>query len=257
MSDNKTYTLSIAGFDPSAGAGILADIKTFESIGVYGLGICSAITYQNDVSFERVDWIKKEQIIEQFDVLSKRFKIAFVKIGLIEDLETLLYILNYLKSCNKEIKIVWDPILKASAGFDFHRSLDAEKLKATCKQLYLITPNREEIKQLVAGLSEEEGAKELSKQCAVLLKGGHADGEKSTDILFENASQHAYKSDRIDNGSKHGSGCVLSSAVTGYLAKGDTLNEACEKAKQYINEYLASSKTLLGFHYKAKTAYAD
>ncbi len=256
-SDNKIYALSIAGFDPSAGAGILADIKTFESIGVYGLGICSAITYQNDISFERVDWIKKEQIREQFYVLSKRFKIEFIKIGLVESPDTLIYILDFLKTGNNEIKIIWDPILKASAGFDFHPLFDEKNMEAIYKQLYLITPNREEIKRLVPHFDEIEGARHIGKSCSVLLKGGHAEGEKLVDILFTNNRESNYYADRIPNGAKHGSGCVLSSAITGYLAQRKEINEACKKGKEYIHEFLSSSETLLGIHYKEKTIHAD
>ncbi len=257
MSQNISYALSIAGFDPSGGAGILADIKTFESIGVYGLGVCSGITFQNDISFERVDWVKKEDILEQFIVLSKRFDIKYVKIGLIESMGCLEYVLNFLKVTNPEMKIIWDPILKATAGFEFHNSEEFQKLDAIYKQLYLITPNREEIRKLLPELKEEAGANSIAENCAVLLKGGHSKGENVRDILFNNKKEHYFDTKRILNGAKHGSGCVLSSAITGYLAQGMVLNDACEKGKIYINEYLASSESLLGFHYKGKDIYAD
>lgn len=250
MKEDKIVALSIAGFDPSAGAGILADIKTFESAGVYGLGVCSSITYQNDLSFERVDWLSKEQIAEQFDILAKRFKIRYVKIGLVENLDTLLFIISHLKTYNRTIKIVWDPILKSSTGFEFHVMFEEKHMKDIYKQLALITPNREEIRKLVSHLSEAEGARHISRTCPVLLKGGHAAGDKSTDILYEKKEEHYYYADRIPNGTKHGSGCVLSAAITAELAKGEVLHVACEKAKLYMNSYLASSETLLGFHYK-------
>jgi hydroxymethylpyrimidine/phosphomethylpyrimidine kinase len=81
VATNRKYTLSIAGFDPSAGAGILADIKTFEQCGVYGLGVCTAVTIQNDVEFEKVDWLSAESILSQIKILLKRFKVEVEKIG--------------------------------------------------------------------------------------------------------------------------------------------------------------------------------
>src|ERR1035437_5718713 len=95
---NRPFVLSIAGFDPSAGAGVLADVKTFEACGAYGMGVVSALTYQNDVSFEKVEWLELSQIIEQIKVLQKRFQFDFIKIGLIENLEVLNGLISYLKS---------------------------------------------------------------------------------------------------------------------------------------------------------------
>ncbi len=251
----KTFVLSIAGFDPSGGAGILSDIKTFEAAGVYGLGVCSAITIQNDISFEKVEWLKKEIIVEQIEVLLKRFKINFVKIGLIENLDTLKHIIAFLRSGNPAINITWDPILKASAGFGFHEMPDMKKLKEIYKELYLITPNREEIKVLAPAGDDFEGAETIGKHCAVLLKGGHAAGEKATDILFEKGRSQYYESERIRHGEKHGSGCVLSAAITAYAAMGFILEEACGKGKEYVSGFLSSSETLLGYHYKGGKIY--
>src|ERR1700756_3795867 len=122
MLPKRAYVLSIAGFDPSGGAGILADVKTFESNKVYGLGVISANTFQNDEEFNRVDWIPAEKIIEQISILQKRFEFEYVKIGLIENLEVLNKIIEHLKLPTANYRLIWDPILKASAGFEFHKS---------------------------------------------------------------------------------------------------------------------------------------
>ena len=122
MSTKKPYVLSIAGFDPSAGAGVLADIKTFESNGVYGFGVASALTWQNDIEFEKVEWIDYYKIIQQISVLLRRFDIQYVKIGLIESLHVLNELTRFLKERIKNPVIIYDPILKASAGFVFHHT---------------------------------------------------------------------------------------------------------------------------------------
>jgi hydroxymethylpyrimidine/phosphomethylpyrimidine kinase len=158
----RPNVLSIAGFDPSSGAGILADIKTFEQCDVYGMGVVSALTYQNDNSFERVDWIELPKIIEQIEVLQKRFQFEYIKIGLIENLEILNQLISYLTSHISHPKIIWDPILKASAGFEFHKKINQNLLEGICNELYLITPNIPEALQLAEDTSAEKNAIYLS-----------------------------------------------------------------------------------------------
>src|SRR5580700_49814 len=94
----RPYVLSIAGLDPSAGAGILADIKTFENNGVYGLGVVSALTWQNDVEFEKIEWLDCYKIIQQVGILLRRFDIKYIKIGLVENMNVLHQIIGFLKA---------------------------------------------------------------------------------------------------------------------------------------------------------------
>ena len=108
MTKPRPYVLSIAGFDPSGGAGILADIKTFENNGVYGFGVCSALTYQNDKEFIHVDWIDPDKIKQQILVLFKKFRIDFIKIGLIENFSVLLQLVKWIRSKNPEVIIIWE-----------------------------------------------------------------------------------------------------------------------------------------------------
>src|ERR1700740_2722889 len=98
MVSKRLYVLSIAGFDPSGGAGILADIKTFESNKVYGLGVISGNTFQNDTEFKNVDWIPVEKIIGQIEILKKKFSFEYVKIGLMENFASLEVVISYLNS---------------------------------------------------------------------------------------------------------------------------------------------------------------
>ncbi|MGZ5304676.1 MAG: hydroxymethylpyrimidine/phosphomethylpyrimidine kinase [Bacteroidia bacterium] len=248
MQKSALSVLSIGGLDPSGGAGILADIKTFEALGVMACGITTSITYQNDISFTGVDWLPDEQIYKQFGKLAERFTFDYVKIGLIKHFSQLLYIVDFLKSHNPEIKIIWDPILKASSGFDFHKEEDFLHIYDTLKMLYLVTPNLTETRIFGKELSPEEACKKASAYCNILLKGGHRESEKAIDILYIDGEENALETDYIIGAAKHGSGCVLSSAITAYSSLGFPLLEACKMAKDYMQDFLQSTDHLLGKH---------
>jgi hydroxymethylpyrimidine/phosphomethylpyrimidine kinase len=250
MLNTRPFVLSIAGFDPSAGAGVLADIKTFEACGIYGTGAISALTYQNDINFERVEWMSLSQILGQTQILAKRFKFEFIKIGLIEHPGILLKLLIALRKEMPSVKFIWDPILKASAGFSFHEKFSEELLEKICRELYLITPNYPEACQLGISSNAETNAESISKFCNVYLKGGHNIENPGKDILFHEGARTEFIPEHSDIHSKHGSGCVLSSAITASLAKGLDLPSACRNAKEYTASFLASTDTLLGYHSK-------
>lgn len=251
MSDTRPTILSIAGFDPSAGAGVLADVKTFEAFGIYGIGVVSALTYQNDIDFENVEWLSLSKIIAQIEVLHKRFEFGYIKIGLIEDLEVLNQLISFLTSHISHPKIIYDPILKASAGFEFYKNKDQKLLEDICSQIYLITPNIPEALELGTYKDAEKNAKHLSQFCNVYLKGGHSIEKKGVDLLFTKDGKEVLFPTTTKNVSpKHGSGCVLSSAITANLALSLSLEEACREGKKHITDFLASNDTLLGIHNK-------
>ncbi len=241
--------MSIAGFDPSGGAGILADIKTIEANGGYGLGVLSANTFQNDIAFEKTEWIPVETIKEQLTVLFKRFQTHHYKIGLIESLEVLEELVVFIKAHHAAAVITWDPILKASAGFSFHDCIDKRRLQAVMKQISVITPNIPEAEQLFGeGAALHQQLLENSEYCAIYLKGGHATEVMATDTLYAEHTTYTYQQPRIAYGEKHGSGCVLSAALATQLALGKDLPTAAENAGRYTHLFLSSNQTLLGYH---------
>ena len=246
-SNIRPYALTIAGFDPSGGAGILADIKTFEANGVYGLGVVSALTWQNDVEFEKVEWVDYYKIIQQVGILLRRFDIKYVKIGLIKNAVILQELISFLKQRIDEPVIVYDPIMKASAGYAFHQWGEAE-LKQTLEHLYCITPNFPEAMQLFGADHLHTNLIFHSANVNIYLKGGHADTNKSSDTLFTRQTTYTFANDRLPNGEKHGSGCVLSSALTARLALGHAIHVAAEHANKYTYQFLNSNDTLLGYH---------
>ncbi len=248
MLDSKKYfALSIAGFDPCGGAGVLADIKTFEANNVYGLGVCSSITFQNDNTFVGLEWLSFENIINQLDPLFDKYVIDVVKIGLIESLDVFAKLISYLKRKNKDIKIIWDPILKASAGFQFHTDVKKDLLNSISENIHLITPNWPEAQNLF-GTTDKSFLKN-QVACAIYLKGGHASYSSALDCLFDKNTEFHFESAWIEKGEKHGSGCVLSAAIAANIAKKQSLNEACKNAKSYVSLFLASTENLLGFHF--------
>lgn len=246
---NRAYVLSIAGFDPSAGAGVLADVKCFEQHEVYGFGICTALTVQTDSDFIKNDWLNAGQIIDQLAPLLVKFPITACKIGLIKDTAVLLEVIAYLKLQVPTLKIVVDPVLKASSGYEFHDWKDSLAiLSPILKKIDLITPNYPEMLDMGGKTEVHATANAWAVHCPVLLKGGHLKDNMGIDYLFEHGIIHELQPGVPEIHQKHGSGCVLSASVTAYLAKGFTLLNACTYAKQYIEHFLNSNNTLLGYH---------
>lgn len=247
-SSGRPYVLSLAGLDPSGGAGLLADIKTFEALGVYGLGACTALTVQTDNRFIGVEWQSAAQIIAQAQPLLETYRVSYCKIGIVKDADTLLQVITTLSTIRPGIRVVLDPVLKASAGFTFHNTEQLHTWKEVLQHVYLLTPNYNEA-LLLTGLSDgAAAATTLLQYCAVLLKGGHRPGAEGLDTLYTNRSITNIPAGRRSVFPKHGSGCVLSAAITAQLAAGSSLPVACITAKKYTENFLASNSSLLGYH---------
>lgn len=250
MSANRPFVLTIAGFDPSAGAGVLADIKTFEQHRVYGFAINTGNTIQTENEFFEMQWTDLDFVLKSLEKLFTNYTIETVKIGIIPSLEYLKDIILMIKKLSPKTKIVWDTVLKSSTEFDFITIENQALLIEILKKIDLITPNYNEILQLSSKeINAETTALLLSKYCPVLLKGGHNTNEIGIDNLYtqDNLYKLLPKSNRCYE--KHGSGCVLSSAITANLALEQNLKTACEKAKIYTENYLMSNSTKLGLHH--------
>jgi hydroxymethylpyrimidine/phosphomethylpyrimidine kinase len=247
MKQGKQYILSVAGFDPSGGAGLLADIKTFERIGVYGLGAITANTYQDDIHVKRVDWMPLSSILDQIDLLLERFQVNFFKIGIVKNTEYLSAILDRLISRKPLAFIVWDPVMLSSSGTPVFE--DAMPRDEVLSRVSLITPNLDEFEQLFPAVSR---TLEFSYRTMIYLKGGHSADHPGRDKLYFNGREHVFEPHENILPPKHGSGCVLSSALCAYLALGNQVEEACRKSKRYIENFLSSDPGLLGWHHQQK-----
>lgn len=245
----RPCVLSIAGLDPSGGAGLLADIKTFEQLNVYGFGVASALTVQDDREVYKTDWLEYDDIIEQADVLFKRFDIRVCKIGIMPSAEAVNNLVNWLKSKNNNIKIVVDTVLQSTSGFNFMQGTEEQEWIKLLKNVTLITPNYTEMQKIAEATENiEKRALNWSEYGAILIKGGHNPDSPGTDILYTQGTKQEIQAFSEQIAPKHGSGCVLSSAIAAYLALGFSLPDACLSAKKYTERFLNSNSTLLGFH---------
>lgn len=253
MSNQRPYVLTIAGFDPSGGAGLLADIKTFEAHKVYGFAVNTAQTYQNDIDLVDLNWISAGDIIKQLTILLKRFEIKYIKIGIIQNLDVLYLIVDALQNrTNSDLTIIWDPILRSSSGFLFHESISKTKLYDLMKKITLITPNYNEASILFQDIDfyNNDLCNHISENqiCPVLIKGGHGKSDNANDILYTKNEKLIFEGTKYIEYSKHGTGCVLSASILSNLANQKPLAKACKNAKNYTEKYLLSNSSYLGYH---------
>ena len=237
--------LTIAGFDPTGGAGVQADLKVFYSLGVYGLSAVSSLTTQNTKGVEEVLPVTPDFLKKQLSVLLSDVQSDAVKIGMIYSEKNAAVIEWIIKKYSLK-NIVLDPLILSSSG---KRLVEKKAVAAIVKKLFplckVITPNIEEASAL-AGL-EIKNEKDM-KETAIILKsfgpenviitGGHLD--KTAADLFYNGNFHYLIGKKIE-GEFHGTGCAFSSAVTAFLAKGESALESSRLAKNFINKALRKS----------------
>ncbi len=248
MRRDRNQVITIAGLDPSAGAGILADIKTFGQMGVYGFAACTAITLQTEDEFKGVSWIPIHQVELQLDTLLQKYEVDFLKIGLIHSFTELHQLVQHITMRYPHIKIVWDPILRATSGFVFHTQFEQKLLIEILSNIYLITPNSFEACQLGNSEDPMAAAEIMSRSTNVFLKSYCDDEMNHYDVLIEEQQKEFFKTELINGMGKHGSGCVLSAALTSALASGFNLSASSKQAKDYAFSFLMSGDGLLGDH---------
>lgn len=238
--------LSIAGSDSSGGAGIQADLKTFSALGVYGATAITAITAQNTVGVHAQLAIAPEMVQSQIVAVMEDIEPAVIKIGMLANAEVATAVADALSRYSTPI--ILDPVMVSSSG---HRLLSVEAEEVVKRRLLpmatLITPNIPEMEALTSmpltTLDEKLAAARhliaLGAR-AVLLKGGHEDGDIKTDILYRNSAEGIitshFSAPTIATRNIHGTGCTLSSAIAAYVARGLKLEEAVREAKSYVYE---------------------
>ena len=238
--------LSIAGSDCSGGAGIQADIKTMTMNGVYAMSAITALTAQNTTGVIAIQESTPDFLKQQIDAVFEDIYPDAVKIGMVASSELICVIADRLRY-HKANNIVIDPVMVASAGSSLMKQNAVQTLIQELLPIStLVTPNIPEA-QVLSGLSIETkedmvtAAKQIGDNyhCAVLLKGGHSIND-ANDLLYANGELQWFEGKRIDNPNTHGTGCTLSSAIASNLAKGYTLSESVQRAKDYISGALAA-----------------
>lgn len=242
--------LTIAGTDPSGGAGIQADIKTMTANGVYALTAVTALVAQNTTGVKSISESSPEFLAEQLDCVFTDIVPDAVKTGMVSSVELIRVIGAKLRQYGAE-HIVVDPVMVATAGSRLLRDDAVDTLKEELLPLAeVITPNIPEA-EILSGMAiqspedMERAAEVIGRRygCAVLCKGGH-DLNDANDLLWKDGRSRWFQGRRIDNPNTHGTGCTLSSAIASNLAKGMTLEQAVQRAKDYVSGALAAMLNL-------------
>ncbi|WP_458455857.1 bifunctional hydroxymethylpyrimidine kinase/phosphomethylpyrimidine kinase [Methanobrevibacter sp.] len=227
--------MSIAGVDPSGGAGVFADLKSFQAIGAYGTGIVTALTAQNPYNFFSALPISPEYIEEQIDSVMDSYEVEFIKTGMLYSPEIIKLVSKKVKEY--DLKAVVDPVMVATSGGDLTKEDLAEALnRYLLPKSILTTPNISEAEKLTGiKINTKEDAVKASKKivCNSLITGGHLDGINTINI---NGEITIKKQDLIKTDNLHGTGCNLSAAIVAFLSKNNDLHTSILKALDYVYE---------------------
>jgi hydroxymethylpyrimidine/phosphomethylpyrimidine kinase len=232
--------LTIAGSDSGGGAGIQADLKTFEALGLFGASAITAITAQNTVGVTAIHEVPVAMVRAQIDAVATDLRPAAVKVGMLASAAIVEVVADALQRY-RIFNIVVDPVMVAKSG---DRLLRPEAVQALMRLLLplatVLTPNLPEaavlLERPVVTLADQEAAaRDIAAlgPRAVVVKGGHSKGEP-VDVLFAAGEVRRFTAQRIDTRSTHGTGCTFSSAIAGYLALGMPVAEAVGAAKRYL-----------------------
>lgn len=254
--------LSIAGLDPSGGAGVLADVRAFAAFGCFPAAAVTSVTFQNTEGVFGAESQSAESVRRQIDPVFDDFAVGAVKTGMLPDAEVIRSVSNVLRERKVE-KLVVDPVVRSTSGFDL---IDDRALESLVESLFpvatLVTPNLPEAER-IAGFDiktrsdiVEAGNAMVEKGApAVLIKGGHipekrapeSTGEiriadrEAVDFLFIEGGVVEVRAPFYHTDATHGTGCVLSSSIAACLARGDDLKSAVTKAKMFVNKAIASA----------------
>jgi hydroxymethylpyrimidine/phosphomethylpyrimidine kinase len=233
--------LTIAGSDSCGGAGIQADLKTFQSLGVYGMSAVTAVTVQNTQKVYAIQEMPPRIVHDQIACLFEDITINAVKIGMVSSIALIEAIAESLGKVQRP-PVVLDPVMISKSGYTL---LKEDARQALVDKLFpladVVTPNIHEAEALVGHkISTQDQMEQAAKKIIalgttkVVVKGGHMEGAAATDILFDGQAFSQVSSPRFSTTNTHGTGCTFSSAIAAFLAKGCPFVEAVQKAKTYI-----------------------
>ncbi len=231
--------LTIAGFDPSGGAGMAADLKTFAAHNCYGIAAITAMTVQNTAGVSQVDVVSGKILAQTLQALADDIAPAAIKIGMLGSVENVRVVVASLQKLTG-IPVVLDPIMKSSSGAALLDEKGIKEMRTHLMRLSaVVTPNLDEAAALtgspVTSLEEmKRAASDLvaAGAPAVIITGGHLD--RPLDVLYDGSEHTVLPGERIKNGHTHGTGCAFSSAVAANLALGRSLHDSAVLAKAYV-----------------------
>ena len=251
MSVNPPVALTIAGSDSSAGAGIQADLKTFSALGVYGLSAVTCVVAETPGVVSKIAPIDPEMVREQIEVLLRSFPVAAIKTGLLFSREIVAEVARTVRAHRAKtqtlVPVVIDPVMIATSGDPLLRDDAVETYERDLFPLAaLLTPNLSEAGRLwgkpIRDLAEmREAGEALAKKYAVpvLLKGGHLQGDQAIDLLFVGSDAIEFSAPFSRGVVTHGTGCTYSAAIAAGLAHDFSLEEAVQRAKEFVTAAIA------------------
>jgi len=252
VSKHTPTVLSIAGYDPYGGAGIMMDTKTVHALGGYCVSTITAVTAQNATGVKAVEAVSSSMLSAQLEALLEDMHIDAVKIGMLANAETIETVAELLHRYRVR-NVVLDPVLVSSSG---KALLEPDAVEVMVHKLFplcrLITPNLPETNTLL-GSRFQGSAKEVPKMAEalfaigarnILLKGGHTVESEAVDYLVEYSSITRFATPRIETSHTHGTGCLLSSAIAVHLAQGLSLAQSVKQSKNFLYEKLKDASAL-------------
>lgn len=233
--------LSIAGSDSSGGAGIQADLKTFEAFGVFGTTAITVLTAQNTTGVTGIVPIEPEFVVEQIKAVFDDFDVSAVKIGMLFDTPIIEAVTEIIKELN--VPIVVDPVFISKAGSPLLKPEAVEALKKLCKYATVVTPNSYEAKGLFGyEFGDTDSLEEIFNFGIPILVKNHLlerEGQElSIDQLYMGRTKRVFTTPKVNSNNLHGTGCSYSSAIAANLALGNTLEESITIAKEFVYQAL-------------------
>src|SRR5438132_6106237 len=241
--------LIIAGSDSGGGAGIQADIKTVTMLGGHAMTAVTAVTAQNTLGVNAVHPVPAEMILAQIDAVVSDIGVDAVKIGMIGSAFAAKQIavrLQEIKAQQPGLPVVFDPVMVATSGAPLADEATIAAFGRLMDVATLATPNLPELKQLTSEEDPVAAALHLVGQhgCAVLIKGGHEEGDALADALIETDNMTSWQGQRIDTTNTHGTGCTLATAIAFFLADGARLADAVARAREFVRVALHDAPQL-------------
>ncbi|WP_197910353.1 bifunctional hydroxymethylpyrimidine kinase/phosphomethylpyrimidine kinase [Desulfosarcina ovata] len=244
--------LAIAGSDSSGGAGIQADLKTFQALGVFGMSAVTAVTVQNTQKVFAIQEVRPEIVHDQITCLFDDLPIHAVKIGMVASVALIEAIARALQSVGTLPPVILDPVMVSKSGYAL---LQPDARNALVRHLFplarVVTPNLPEAEALLGRtISDISAMKDAAREIAslgggnVVVKGGHLGDQDATDVLFDGTAFKLLDSRRIDTVNTHGTGCTFSSAIAAHMARGVPFFDAVARAKTYITGAIAHALPL-------------
>jgi hydroxymethylpyrimidine/phosphomethylpyrimidine kinase len=231
--------LIIAGSDSGGGAGIQADIKTVAMLGCHPMTAVTAVTAQNTLGVDAIQPIPAEVVLAQMDAVIGDIGVDAVKIGMVGSAFAAKQVaarLLELKALQPDLPIVFDPVMVATSGGVLADDATIAAFGRLMDVATIATPNMPELKRLTSEEDPVAAALHLVSEhgCAVLIKGGHDEGDALADALIETDNMTSWQGQRIDTMSTHGTGCTLATAIAVFLAQGSTLADAVARAREFV-----------------------